>query len=135
MSSKIYLETDLLLDIENGALATQAMGPVNPNETNQEAKFAFGDKPLTPTELAEFYTKSVNTVYYWVSNPNFPRIKVGKALRFDLAKVQDYFAEQTELNNRGACQFPAFAITPKRSKRSLKTSVNASRVDSPKGRE
>lgn len=85
-------------------------------------------KPLTPKELADFYSVSKNTVYFWVSRPAFPRIKVGRHLRFDLARVQHYFAEQTESEDL-SCQTPRFSVQAKRSNRSLTTSVNASRVD------
>jgi len=84
-------------------------------------------KPLTSQELAIFYTVSINTVYFWVSRPAFPRIKVGRHLRFDLDKVQRYFDEQT-ISNDTTCQTPRIPVRPKPPKRSLKTR-DASRVD------
>ncbi|MGK5084391.1 helix-turn-helix domain-containing protein [Bdellovibrionota bacterium FG-1] len=85
-------------------------------------------KPLTPGELAEFFSVSINTVYCWVSRPNFPKIKVGRHLRFDLEKVRSYFDAQTEVETQ-ACQSPVILVQTKRSRRSLKTRVNASRAD------
>ena len=75
-------------------------------------------KPLTPNELADFYSVSINTVYFWVSRPDFPRIRVGKHLRFDLEKVQGYFDEQTGSGDH-ACHGPKFSVQTKRSNSSL----------------
>lgn len=88
-------------------------------------------KPLTPQELADFYSVSINTIYFWVSRSEFPKIKVGRHLRFDLDRVKQYFGEQSG-SGEYTCQTPDFPLRRGRSNCSLKTKVNASRVDLPK---
>lgn len=75
-------------------------------------------KPLTPAELAAFYSVSINTVYCWVSKPDFPKIKAGRHLRFDLKKVQDYFELQV---GGDRCQSLRSSVEERRPRRSLKT--------------
>ena len=93
----------------------------------------FETKPLTPKELAEHFSVSLNTVYYWNSSIDFPSIKVGKHLRFYLEDVQAYFKEQSARDVFRHCQLPSLNVNPKSSIRSL-TIKNAGRAD-PKHKE
>jgi hypothetical protein len=85
-------------------------------------------RPITPQELAAFYSVSINTVYFWASRSSFPKIKVGRHLRFDLDKVRRHFDDLSGADGF-TCQKPSFSVRPGRSIRSLKTRVNASRAD------
>ena len=86
-------------------------------------------KPMTPQELADFYSVSINSVYSWVSRPGFPSFKAGRRLRFNIDKVQHYFDELSEAE-RHPCHSSPLSLIRSSSVRSLKTRVNASRVDS-----
>ena len=77
-------------------------------------------KPLTPSELAAFYTVSINTVYYWSSQSAFPKIKAGRHLRFDLGAVQRFFEEVGAIDDK-YCQKSDLPLKAGRSKSSLKT--------------
>ena len=46
------------------------------------------DDLLTPTELAEYLTVKVSTIYSWTHQKLIPHVKVGRLLRFRQKDIQ-----------------------------------------------
>lgn len=53
-------------------------------------------------DLAEYLGVSVNTVYAWTSQHRVPYVKVGKIVRFDTKKVEEWIKNNSiEVSSRG----------------------------------
>lgn len=50
------------------------------------------DDLLTPTELAEYLTVKVSTIYSWTHQKLIPHVKVGRLLRFRKLDIQEWVA-------------------------------------------
>ena len=44
------------------------------------------------TELSEYLGVKVNTLYSWISEKRIPYIKVGRLVRFDKNKIEEWLA-------------------------------------------
>jgi excisionase family DNA binding protein len=53
------------------------------------------EKLLTVPELATYLSVSQKTIYGWTESGYIPHIKVGRLVRFDLAKVQIWLSERS----------------------------------------
>jgi excisionase family DNA binding protein len=69
--------------------------PPSPNSTpdSHRDNFAFPDRLLTKVEIAKFLGVTTRSVDSWMSNGILPYQKLGRTVRFDLAKVRAYLDE------------------------------------------
>jgi excisionase family DNA binding protein len=54
-----------------------------------------GRRLLNVGEAARYLNLSVDTLHKWVQMREFPHVKAGRALRFDLVALNRYIAEHT----------------------------------------
>ena len=52
-------------------------------------------KLLTIEELSEYIGITVNTAYSWVSQKKIPYIKVGRLVRFDMDKINEWVEQNS----------------------------------------
>jgi len=50
---------------------------------------------LNVEELAEYLGISTNTVYAWVCQRKIPYLKIGKLVKFDLTKIEQWLDKKT----------------------------------------
>jgi len=63
------------------------------------------DKLLTPKELSELLQVKPSTVYKWVHYRYIPHVKLGTAIRFRVAKIEEWLKKR-ERKGRNSYKIP-----------------------------
>ena len=50
---------------------------------------------LGTTEISEYLGIKMNTIYAWVNQRRIPYIKVGRLVKFDIRKIEEWVSENT----------------------------------------
>ncbi len=70
----------------------------NDKKLEVRSNMGVGKRLLTPRETAEYLGLKVDTVYKKARLRELPSVKVGRALRFDVVKL-DHYVEQHTIEN------------------------------------
>ncbi len=70
----------------------------NDKKLEVRSNMGVGKRLLTPRETAEYLALKVDTVYKKARLRELPSVKVGRALRFDIVKL-DHYVEQHTIEN------------------------------------
>lgn len=70
----------------------------NDKKLEVRSNMGVGKRLLTPRETAEYLGLKVDTVYKKARLRELPSVKVGRALRFDVVKL-DHYVEQHTIQN------------------------------------
>jgi excisionase family DNA binding protein len=69
---------------------------------NTEISDCSGRRLLTVKQAAQYLAVSISTLYGWVWQQRIPFVKLGRALRFDLAELEQ-FIDSNRVPLRGVC--------------------------------